>query len=51
LRLYSRSAPALEPSLAALSSNNQFLGDMLVAAWAAMALGGIPRWLSKEIRD
>ena len=51
LLLYNRPAPALEPSLAALNSNNQFLGDTLVAAWAAMALGGIPRWLSPEIRD
>ena len=46
LQLYNRPAPPLEPSLAALSSNNQFLGDTLVAAWAVMALGGTPSWLA-----
>jgi hypothetical protein len=43
--------PALEPSLAALNSNSQFLGHTLVAAWAAMALSGRPRWLESEIRN
>jgi hypothetical protein len=50
LQLYNRAAPVLEPALAALNSNNQFLGDTLVAAWAAMALGGMPRWLSPGFR-
>jgi len=45
LRIHDRSVPALEPSLAALNSNNQFLGHTLVAAWAAIALSGRPRWL------
>jgi len=46
LQCYERRAPALESSLAALNSNNQFLGDTLAAAWAAIALSGRPRWLT-----
>jgi hypothetical protein len=50
LQLYNRAVAALEPSLSTLNSNNQFLGDTLVAAWAAIALSGRPLWLSPEIR-
>lgn len=48
LKVYGRSVPALAPSLAVLNSNNQFLGHTLVAAWAAIALSGRPRWLALE---
>jgi len=51
LQIYNRRAPALEPALAALYSNNQFLSDTLVAAWAAIALSGPPRWLSPKNRN
>ena len=44
--IYNRSAPPLGPALAALNSNNQFLGNVLAAAWATIALSGRPRWLS-----
>jgi hypothetical protein len=37
--------------LADLNSNNQFLGNTLVAAWAAIALNGRPRWLTTEGRN
>ena len=46
LEFHDRSVPALEPSLAALNLNNQFLGHTLVAAWAAISLSGRPRWLA-----
>jgi len=49
LQTYGRSAPPLGSSLAALNSNNQFLGNLLVAAWATIALSGRPRWLSPAI--
>jgi hypothetical protein len=48
LELHGRSVPALEPSLAALNSNNQFLGHTLVAAWAVISLSDRPRWLARE---
>ena len=48
LKFHGRSVPALGPSLAVLNSNNQFLGHTLVAAWAAVALSGRPRWLGRE---
>ena len=51
LELHDRSVPALAPSLAALNSNNQFLGHTLVAAWAAISLRGRPRWLALETRN
>jgi len=51
LLLYNRPVPALAPTLAALNSHNQFLGNTMVAAWAAVALSGRPRWLSREVRS
>jgi hypothetical protein len=48
LEFYDRPVPALEPFLAALNSNNQFLGHTLAAAWATISLGGRPRWLWLE---
>jgi len=51
LEFYDRPVPPLEPSLAALNSNNQFLGHTLAAAWAAISLSGRPRWLAAEVRD
>jgi len=45
LESHGRVVPALEPSLAALNSNNQLLGNVLVAAWAAISLRGRSGWL------
>ena len=51
LEFHGRSVPPLEPRLAELSSNNQFLGNTLVAAWATIALSGRPSWLASETRN
>jgi hypothetical protein len=50
LKIHDRSVFPLEPSLAALNSNNQFLGHTLAAAWAAISLSGRAAWLGPEIR-
>jgi hypothetical protein len=51
LKKHDRSVPALEPSLAALNSNNQFLGHTLAAAWAAISLSGQTAWLGPATRN
>jgi hypothetical protein len=43
---YNRPVPPLGTSLAALNSNNQFLGNTLVAAWAMISLSARPPWLA-----
>jgi hypothetical protein len=50
LKIHHRSVPALAPSLAALNSNNQFLGHTLAAAWAAISLSDRAVWLEPDIR-
>jgi len=45
LASYGRPVPALEPALAALNLNNHFFHEILVTAWAAIALTGQPQWL------
>jgi len=45
LRTYGRPAPALEPRLRDLYLENHFLQNIVVAAWACLALGRIPAWL------
>lgn len=46
LRLFGRELPPLEPMLRQLHARNEFLGDVLTAAWAALSLSADTRWLA-----
>jgi Squalene-hopene cyclase C-terminal domain len=45
LRACGRPAPPLESRLGEFYSENHFLQNVVVAAWACLALGSIPAWL------
>jgi hypothetical protein len=45
LNAYGRDTPPLEASLQTLFSANRFLGNVMVTAWSALALSGVPDWL------
>jgi len=47
-RVYGRPAPPLEPKLSGLYGENHFLRNVVVAAWACLALGSIPAWLRRS---
>ncbi len=45
LAAYERPVPPLEPRLSSLYMENNFLSNVVVAAWASLALGTLPAWL------
>lgn len=46
LQAYERPVPPLAPAIREWFARNQFLGNVVTAAWVALALGPAPRWLS-----
>ena len=47
---YGRSWPPGAPELSALHAENQFLDSLQVTAWACLASGPRPRWLSSPAK-
>lgn len=50
LKVYGREMPPIEPGLHAFYSNNQFLQNIPVLAWASLAVGALPDWLGCAAR-
>jgi len=48
LEAYGRAVPPLEPRLQSLEAVNQFLMNVVVVAWAALALAGAPEWFPQK---
>jgi hypothetical protein len=51
LKAYGQPAPPLEPALWDLYERNQFLGNLLAFAWAAIALSGKPIFFEPRERE
>ena len=48
LKVYGRQSDSIENRLEDFYSNNQFLQNIPVIAWATLALGGVPWWLGSS---